>query len=162
MQFVNFYTQRLRGYGNNVVFCLWVFFSFLVRHVWIIQNKSYLFVTFANDESVVCNTSFFFCCVTTKMIWSAIHVDRRYVLLSVLVHSDQTSRRIRITTFCFLWWWFYFQGFLSFVIALLWCFRLWCLGSRNRSPSTIFQSETLRQRGTGSNGRRHCGEVGRS
>jgi len=47
--------------------------------------------------------------------------DLRCVSVPILAYSYQTSLLIGITTFSFLlWWWFYFQCFLSFVIVHLW------------------------------------------
>ena len=61
-----------------------------------------MFGTFVNGESIVCNTSFFFCFECTKMMVGAINRELCSVLLPTLVHSDQTSRRVGFPSFYFL------------------------------------------------------------
>ena len=76
---------------------------FLACSVGVIQNIDDFFGTFINDKSIVCNTSFFFCFESTKIMLGAIKTDLCYVLLPTLAHSDQTSRSIDFPTFYLNW-----------------------------------------------------------
>ena len=78
-------TRRSIGFSTFLLSC---FVSFLIRHVWVVQCVGHCFVTFVNDESIVCNTGCFFCVEYTNVMWGAINGDLCNVLLPILAHSD--------------------------------------------------------------------------
>ena len=90
--------QSSRRIGFSV-FLLGCFFSFLLRHVWVVQCVGHFFGTFVNDESIVCNTGFFFCVESPNTLLGAINRDLYLVSLPILGHSDQTSGSIGFSAF---------------------------------------------------------------